>query len=107
MGAYSGAMTNRLQIACVWGIVMMGLPACAQDIENDVPVSAEATTAVVPGKEADVEQSVGQPGVVQPAKPDRIYTDGALANPKPKAEDLGLASPGQKITVDSQGDTAK
>lgn len=92
-------MTNRLQIACVWGIVMLSGPACAQDIENDVPVSAEATTSIVPGKEVDVEQAVGQPAVQQ-AKPDRVYTDGMLANPEPKAEDLGLASPGQKMTVD-------
>lgn len=93
-------MPCKLQSVFVWGIVLLATPACAQDIENDVPISAEATTAVVPGKEADVTTETTQPMVVAPAKPDRIYTDGALANPTPKAEDLGLASPGNKIVID-------
>lgn len=93
-------MTTRLQSVFVWGVLFFAGAACAQDIENDVPVSAEATTAIVPGKEEDVEQQTTQPMVVAPAKPDRIYTDGALANPTPKAEDLGLASPGNKTVID-------
>jgi hypothetical protein len=87
---------------------LFALPAGAQDIENDVPISAEATTDVVPGKAADVNASLpGQPAAVAQPKPDRIYTDGALANPNVKAEDLGLASPGQKMTVDTSGDSRK
>lgn len=93
-------MTGRLQSVFVWGVLFFGGPACAQDIENDVPVSAEATTAIVPGKETDVEQQSGQTVAGPTAKPDRIYTDGALANPTPNAEDLGLASPGNKTVID-------
>ncbi len=84
----------------------------AQDpeIENNVPISAEATTAIVPGKEDDVAKETNTTpatpaaAAAAAAKPDRIYTDGALADPNAKAEDLGMASPGQKITVDTDGD---
>lgn len=88
---------------------LFAVPACAQEteIENDVPISAEATTAISPGKEADPDQNTTAPAAASTPKPDRIYTDGALANPNAKAEDLGLASPGQKMTVDTSGDTAK
>lgn len=79
-------------------LVAVPMAACAQDIENDVPISAEATTAIVPGKSADVEANTGQPR--QAAKPDRIYTDGALADPTPQAADLGMASPGNKTVLD-------
>lgn len=84
---------------------LSAVPAMAQEteIENNVPVSAEATTAIVPGKSADME--VADPNA--PAKPDRVYTDGALSNPEAKAEDLGLASPGQKMKVDTSGDSVK
>lgn len=81
--------------------------AVETEIENDVPITAEATTDVVPGKAADVQQTVGQPAPAVAPKPDRIYTDGALANPNAKAEDLGLASPGQKMMVDTSGDASR
>lgn len=90
--------------------VLLSMPVFAQEteIENDVPVSAEATTSIVPGKATDVEASMDpQSAATTAAKPDRIYTDGMLSNPEPKAEDLGMASPGQKMTVDTEGDSAK
>lgn len=90
-----------LPLPVIAALLAASVGAQETEIENDVPVSAEATTTVVPGKEADLAPAAGQP---TEAKPDRIYTDGALSNPEPKAEDLGLASPGQKMTVDVDGD---
>lgn len=69
------------------------------EIENNVPLEAEATTAIVPGQEHDADAA--PPSAAQ-ATPDRIYTDGALANPKPRAEDLGMASPGNKTIIDAK-----
>lgn len=107
-------MRNALSLSIVAITVLIAFTgnAVETEIENDVPVSAEATTAIVPGKEADIAPAAGQPGVVAAPKPDRIYTDGMLANPEPKAEDLGMASPGQKMKIDvdhpeSQADAAK
>ncbi|PZP85042.1 MAG: hypothetical protein DI582_06985 [Azospirillum brasilense] len=68
--------------------------ACAQEVELEnnppepVPVQAEATTAVVPGNADDGQQ-----------RPSRAYTDGQLADPTPKAADLGMAQPGSPITL--------
>lgn len=93
-------MNHRLQSIFVWGIVMLAGPVLAQSSTQGMPVSAEATTAVIPGKTADVEQRLGPRGRA-PAKGDLIYTDGVLAKPELNAEDLGLASPSQRITIDA------
>lgn len=88
-------------------LTLWSLTAYAQEteIENNVPVEAEATTAIVPGQ--NTESMTSTMTTTSPAAPDRIYTDGALNNPNAKAEDLGMASPGNKTVIDTDQDSTK
>lgn len=82
----------------------LSMPACAQEteIENNMPVSAEATTDATVGQEPQTATPTPATAAAKAATPDRIYTDGALDNPNAKAEDLGLASPGNKTMIDAR-----
>ena len=85
---------------------LLTMPAMAQEteIENDVPVSAEATTAITPGKSSDMEAAAAAvPAYGAPPTTNPIYSDGALAAPSAQAEDLGMASPGQKMMLGGGG----
>jgi len=95
-------MQKRCNARMLLGLSML-VPCLthAQDVElennppDPVPVQAEATTAVVPGNSDDGQQ-----------RPSRAYTDGQLADPTPKAADLGMAQPGSPITLPAD-DTQK
>ena len=94
-------MDTHCKAAVIAVVLSLASAVSAQEteIENDVPLQAEATTAIVPGQEHDADAAST---TAAQAKPDRIYTDGVLANPKPRAEDLGMASPGNKTIIDAK-----